>query len=556
MPIREVGATANQYEILAKLAEGGMAEIFLARGASTAGIERYVVLKRILRERAHDVELVRMFLDEARLAAQLQHPNIAQVYDVGRLGESYFFTMEYVHGETVRSITKHAHAAGAQVPIPCVLAIAAGAAAGLHHAHERKGPSGRPLGIVHRDVSPANLMVSYEGHVKVVDFGVAKAEDRAGQTVSGTVKGKIAYLSPEQCHNQPSDRRSDLFSLGIVMWEALVGEYLYRRDSDFLTMSAIVEEAAPPPSSRRADVPRELDAIVLRLLAKDPRARYQTAQELVEVLENAAVRLGAPLSASLLARFMREWFGERAEPWVELGPSPSQSFLTVNSEPIPDELTVQTSSIDEQLRHVPTLPPTQIDPEELKKTLLAMPAAKVPRTTQRTRAERPPRNTAAPAPKPKRLPIGWMALALVALAGAVIAIAQPWSHEETVAAKPLDAAVATAPPPHTAPPEPRPQLAVPPPVEAPPPLDAGVATETPPADAGVPQRMPTALEFVTACHTHNAAEVRRILALAPKGQRRLLMLQCRNAGMDLGARAARPDAGVDECATDPMACQK
>ncbi|HEY1557741.1 MAG TPA: protein kinase [Kofleriaceae bacterium] len=170
-PTPEIGSTANRYEILGKLAEGGMAEIFLARGATAAGIERHVVLKRILRERAGDAAFVRMFLDEARLAAQLQHPNVAQVYDVGRLGESYFFTMEYVHGETVRALIKRARATGFSTPIACVLAIGAGAAAGLHHAHERRGANGQPLGIVHRDVSPANLMVTYEGHVKVVDFG-------------------------------------------------------------------------------------------------------------------------------------------------------------------------------------------------------------------------------------------------------------------------------------------------------------------------------------------------------------------------------------------------
>jgi serine/threonine protein kinase len=558
MPIGEVGATANRYEILAKLAEGGMAEIFLARGATTAGIERHVVLKRILRERAHDVELVRMFLDEARLAAQLQHPNIAQVYDVGRLGESYFFTMEYVHGETVRTIHKHAQAAGAEVPVPTVLAIAAGAAAGLHHAHERKGPNGRPLGIVHRDVSPANLIVSYEGHVKLVDFGVAKAEDRAGQTMSGTVKGKIAYLSPEQCRNQPADRRSDLFSLGIVMWEALVGEHLYKRDSDFLTMSAIVDEVPAPPSSRRSDVPRELDAIVLRLLAKDPRARFQTAQELVEVIENVSATLGAPLTPSFLARFMRQWFGERAEPWAQLGTTHS---MLVNSEPIPDELTVRTSSIDDQLRNVPSLPPTMIDVEELRRTLRAQPAA-MPRTTQATRAERPrsraPAPEAAPTPTRPRLPLGWMALALVAVGAVVLAIARPWSHEAT-AAGPTDAAVANVAPPreHVVTIEPRPHLAAPPISVQPPPLtDAGVAEAPAPADAGTPQRLPTGLEFITACRTHNAAEVRRMLALAPKGQQRLLMMQCRSAGMNFGARPPRPDAGVDDCANDPMACQK
>jgi len=275
----EVGSTANSYQILSRLAIGGMAEIFLARGEGVAGVERYCVLKRILRDRASDAQFVRMFLDEARLAAQLQHPNIAQVYDIGKLGDSYFFTMEYVHGETVRTLLHRAQSLGRALPIPCVLTIVAGAAAGLHHAHVRVGIDGRALGIVHRDVSPSNLMVSYEGSVKLVDFGVAKAADRAQETKTGTVKGKISYLSPEQCRGAPIDRRSDLFSLGIVLWEMLTTERLFKRDSDFNAMAAIVSETVPPPSSRRPEIPPELDALSLRLLAKDPAERFQTAEE-------------------------------------------------------------------------------------------------------------------------------------------------------------------------------------------------------------------------------------------------------------------------------------
>jgi len=191
----EVGSTANQYEILAKLATGGMADIFLARGEGVAGVQRYCVLKRILRERASDAQLVQMFLDEARLAAQLQHPNIASVYDVGKLGDSFFFTMEYVHGETVRSLLQRSTALRRPLPLACALTIVAGTAAGLHHAHERNGNDRPALGIVHRDVSPSNVMISYEGNVKVVDFGVAKAAHRAVETLSGTVKGKISLAA-------------------------------------------------------------------------------------------------------------------------------------------------------------------------------------------------------------------------------------------------------------------------------------------------------------------------------------------------------------------------
>ena len=316
-----------------------MAEIFLARGEGVAGVERYCVLKRILRDRASDAQFVRMFLDEARLAAQLQHPNIAQVYDIGKLGDSYFFTMEYVHGETVRTLLHRAQSLGRALPIPCVLTIVAGAAAGLHHAHVRVGIDGRALGIVHRDVSPSNLMVSYEGSVKLVDFGVAKAADRAHETKSGTVKGKISYLSPEQCRGRRVDRRSDLFSLGICLWEMLTTERLYRRATDFENMSAIVSEPPPPPSSRRPDVPRELDELVLRLLAKEPEQRFQTADEVVDALELVAARTGSVLSASGLGRFLRELFGQRPEPWLELETlNETGDPITVTSEPVPGEL--------------------------------------------------------------------------------------------------------------------------------------------------------------------------------------------------------------------------
>jgi serine/threonine protein kinase len=356
-PVAEVGSTANSYEILAKLATGGMAEIFLARGASAAGVERYVVLKRVLRHRATDVDFVRMFLDEARLAAQLQHPNVAQVFDVGKLGDSYFFTMEYVHGETVRALLQRAHALRRPIPIATVLTIIAGAAAGLHHAHERIGTDGRPLGIVHRDVSPSNLMVSYEGSVKVVDFGVAKATHSTHETRSGAVKGKISYLSPEQCRGTEIDRRSDLFSLGIIMWEMLTTERLFRRDTDFANMAAIVNDDALPPSARRPDVPPDVDALVLKLLAKAPADRFQTADELHESIETVAIRTGSALSGGSLGRLLRELFGQRPEPWVEMQTREAHpEVVTVTSEPLPQSFVLSVSgAVERELENVQDL---------------------------------------------------------------------------------------------------------------------------------------------------------------------------------------------------------
>jgi len=353
----EVGSTANRYQILGRIAVGGMAEIYLARAGGVAGVERYCVLKRILRERANDAQFVQMFIDEARLAAQLQHPNIASVYDIGMLGDSYFFTMEYVHGETVKSLVQRAQGLRRPLPLACVLTIVAGTAAGLHHAHERNGNDGRPLGIVHRDISPSNLMVSYEGNVKIVDFGVAKADDRVVKTQSGTVKGKISYLSPEQCRCARVDRRSDLFSLGIVMWEMLTGARLYRRSSDLDNMTAIVHEAPPPPSSRRPDVPREIDDLVLRLLAKSVADRFHTARDVVEAIENAALRARTILSTSAVSQLIRDLFGARAEPWLEYESEtlPFQPSM-IASRPLPEELgRTLPDPVERELAAVPTL---------------------------------------------------------------------------------------------------------------------------------------------------------------------------------------------------------
>ena len=317
-PIADAAAS-NRYEILARLATGGMAELFLARATAPDGDVRHVVLKRVLPSRTHDPQFVTMFLDEARLAIQLDHPNIVRVFDIGQLGSSYFFTMEYVHGENVRTVLQRVHGLRRRIPLAHAITIAAGAASGLHHAHDRADPHGKPLGIVHRDVSPANIMVGFDGAVKLVDFGVAKATVRSTETRAGTIKGKIAYLSPEQCiGNKPVDRRSDVFALGIVFYELLVVQRLFRRESDFATMAAIVTDDVPPPSVCRPDIPPALDAVVMRALAKTPDQRYPTAGAFLDSLEHAARASGVELSVGSLGQYLKELFGERPEPWIEL----------------------------------------------------------------------------------------------------------------------------------------------------------------------------------------------------------------------------------------------
>ncbi len=332
-----IGTTASNYEILSKLAEGGMAELFLARVESQQGVRRHVVLKRIARERATDTQFVQMFLDEARLAAQLRHPNIAQVFDIGRLGVSYFFTMEYVHGVTVEDMIEKAAERGSVLPVDAILSILFGTAAGLQHAHERTGNDGKPLGIVHRDISPSNLMVTYDGHVKVVDFGVAKAQmSGRPETQAGEIKGKVGYLSPEQCRLLKLDRRSDLYSLGVVAWEMLTGKRLWKRETAFGTMAAIATEDVPLASEYREDLWPEVDALVGKLLATEVADRFQSAGAVIEAVELVSMTTKSNTSPSQLARLMRDLFGSPVEPWVTV-----REAVEVTASPIPAELDTQ-----------------------------------------------------------------------------------------------------------------------------------------------------------------------------------------------------------------------
>ncbi len=258
-----------------------------------------------------------MFLDEAKLAATLNHQNVAQVYEVDQADGAYFMAMEYVHGENARAILETTLRRGWTIPLELAVMIISGAAAGLHHAHERKGKGGQPLNIVHRDVSPANIMVGYDGSVKVLDFGIAKAEERATKTVGGTIKGKYGYMSPEKCKGKPIDRRSDIFALGICLYELTTLRRAFKGNDDFETMKRIVAGDVVLTSVAVPGYPRELEAIILTAMANDPNARFQTAQELIEALDAFTVRAKLTGSNTAMGRFMVQLFGSRKEPWVE-----------------------------------------------------------------------------------------------------------------------------------------------------------------------------------------------------------------------------------------------
>lgn len=310
LPGEPSGTRLGKYQLLRRIATGGMAEIFLARAQAMHGFEKQVVLKRILPQHASSDDFIRMFLAEARLAATLHHPNIVQVYDIGEEAGAYFFTMEYIQGEDLRRLVRAARRKQTPIPLAHILHIIMGMAGGLHHAHEKIGTDGLPLGIVHRDVSPSNVLVTYEGDVKVVDFGIAKAAAAQNSTMAGTLKGKIPYMSPEQCRGELVDRRSDIFSIGTLLWELTTGKRLFAGENEFAILNRVAKADVPPPSSVRPEYPPELEAIVMRALSVDPENRYPTAIDLQIDLEDFAREARLPVSSARMGRFMRALFDE------------------------------------------------------------------------------------------------------------------------------------------------------------------------------------------------------------------------------------------------------
>jgi len=321
------GTRVGDYKLVRLLAVGGMAELYLARRTGTDGFEKVVALKRLLPRLTSDPDFVTMFLDEARLTAALRHPNIAQVHDSGRWEGNHYFAMEYVHGRDIRTILQVAKEKGRGLTLGNALEIVRGVASGLHHSHEQKGLDGKPLATVHRDVSPSNVMVTFDGDVKIVDFGIAKAAARSTKTQSGAVKGTVSYMSPEQCRGDDLDRRSDVFAIGILLFELTTGTRFVKHTHDYAAMHQLVHEDAPHPSSRRRDYPPELERIVLRALRRDRNERYASARDLQLDLEEFATEHKIRTSSLNLGQFMRDIFGDQAElhapdrPSMELTPA-------------------------------------------------------------------------------------------------------------------------------------------------------------------------------------------------------------------------------------------
>jgi len=303
------GTMLGRYECLATIGEGGMARVILARQRGPAGFEKAVVIKVIHPRMSQDQSAVGMLLDEARIAAQINHRNVVQTYELGEAHGTWYIVMEYLHGESLHRILKAA-ALGPGIDPRLSARIVADAAEGLHAAHELVDFSNRHHGIIHRDVSPGNIVVLYDGTVKVVDFGIAKANDRVSTTTQdGQLKGKYAYMSPEQIRNEPLDRRSDVFSLGIVLWEALTLHRLFYATNVAATLMQILEAPRVAPSQIRPEISPAIDAVALKALAVDPRDRFQTAGEMRAALEDAIWE--SRCTSSDINAYMTAVFNER-----------------------------------------------------------------------------------------------------------------------------------------------------------------------------------------------------------------------------------------------------
>jgi serine/threonine protein kinase len=316
----------GKYLLLERIAVGGMAEVFVAKTFGVEGFERLLAIKKILPTMGDDPEFISMFVDEARIAAQLSHPGIVQVLELGKHDEALFIAMEYVSGRDLRQLMERFRRRQLPLPVPQVAYIIKELCEALDYAHHKRDAQGKPLGIVHRDVSPQNVLASFEGQVKLIDFGIAKAESRLQKTQAGILKGKFSYMSPEQVKGQPLDGRSDVFACGILLWELLCGEKLFTGDSDYAVLDKVRMGLVPDPRSRNPRCPAELEKVIHKALATDPARRYQSASELHDELVRFSV---AATGAAFGARQLASWLRDEFEPECEYEQKRLRAWLAV-----------------------------------------------------------------------------------------------------------------------------------------------------------------------------------------------------------------------------------
>ena len=319
----------GKYQLIRKIAAGGMAEVFLARSEGPAGFSKLAVVKRILPHLIENEEFVQMFLNEARLAAQLNHPNVIQIFELGQQDDIYFLAMEVVDGPNLRKLTKATIKAGEKLPVPAALRMISLACEGLAYAHEFRDERGRALELVHRDISPDNLLLSRQGSVKVADFGIAKASTLPSLTKSGTIKGKVSYMAPEQIRGMPLDKRSDLFSLGVVLHEVLSGTKPFDSESEVSAMRSILQDDPRRICELRSDVPPAIQPILDRALAKDRDARYPDCRAFQADLERLLMTFPEPVRPMDLAALVERYFPR--EPVAETAPGQDAELASVES---------------------------------------------------------------------------------------------------------------------------------------------------------------------------------------------------------------------------------
>ncbi|MBK6463943.1 MAG: protein kinase [Myxococcales bacterium] len=325
----------GRYRVVDEIGIGGMASVHLARMDGPGGFQRWAAIKKIHSHLIEDDSFIQMFLDEAQVVARISHPNVAQVFDLGKTEDTYWIAMEYLHGEPLREVIRRTEEIGTAMPPEIACRVIADAAEGLHAAHDLTGKNGEQLNLVHRDVTPHNLFVTYDGITKVLDFGIAKFSSRAAHTKAGTLKGKLAYMSPEQVHGEQLDRRTDVFALGVVLWELTTGRRLFRMDSDLDTLAKVQECDVPRPSALIRGYPIDLEKIVMKTLSKDRNERFKTAKELSRSLQQLLMRRGLFIASDEVSQYMTTLFQERMKKRDEHLKWASEVTQTINKDGSP-----------------------------------------------------------------------------------------------------------------------------------------------------------------------------------------------------------------------------
>ncbi len=303
----------QRYRVLERLASGGMAEVFVAESAGIEGFKKRVAIKRVLPHLSEKKRFISMFLDEARLSAQLSHSNCVQVFDIGVGDNAYFIVMEFVDGSDLKAVVDYLKSNGRTFPVEIAVLIAIKICEGLTYAHELQGSDGKDLHIVHRDMSPPNVLITKHGEVKIVDFGLAKASSQLEKSEPGIIKGKFSYLSPEAALGGEVDHRTDIFAVGIILWELLSGKRLFLADTDFATVKMVQQTQIPSLKQMRSDVNDDLERILHRALAKDTGRRYSSARDLGRDLTAFLYRYGKPVSSFDIAELVRGSMAQRKQ---------------------------------------------------------------------------------------------------------------------------------------------------------------------------------------------------------------------------------------------------